>query len=185
MFCFLRKKHNICNSFPLIPSFHFMNNTAINHLRFCRKDKKKHRRRLRCLISPFSPFFSHRVPWTLVPALVLLVPWAETAVYCPGGLGAGRLGVLECGWQWPVVLVVEGLQRHLPSGLQVVAYHVGQAACCPVPMDGAWGWCADAAEEEGEVGACHLVIVQQSCRHQAAVHISPVGPLVGVEAEVL
>ena len=27
-------------------------------------------------------------------------------------------------------------QRHFPSGLQVVAHHVGQAACCPVPMDG-------------------------------------------------
>lgn len=85
----------------------------------------------------------------------------------------------------PVVLVVEGLQRHFPSGLQVVAHHVGQAACCPVPMDGAWGWCADAAEEEGEVGARHLVGVQQSCRHQAAVYVGPVGPLVGVEAEVL
>ena len=54
--------------------------------------QKKHRRRLRCLI---SPFFSHRVPRTLVPALVLLVPWAETAIYCPGGFGAGRLGVLD------------------------------------------------------------------------------------------
>ena len=123
--------------------------------------------------------------WTLVPALVLLVPWAETAVYCPRGFGAGRLGVFECWWQRPAVLVVEGRQRHLPSGVQPVAHHVSQGACCPVPTDGSGGRCADAAEEEGEVGARHLIVVQQPCRHQAAVHVSPVGPLVGVEAEVL
>ena len=29
------------------------------------------------------------------PTLVLLVPWAETAVYCPRGFGAGRLCVLD------------------------------------------------------------------------------------------
>ena len=166
MFCFLRKKHNNCNSFSLIPSFHFTNNTAINHLRFCRKDIKS-------------------TGGSSDAQLVLLVPWAETAVYCPRGFGVWRLGVFECWWQRPAVLVVEGAQRHLPSGLQVVAHHVGQAACCPVPMDGAGGWCADAAEEEGEVGARHLVVVQQSCRYQAAVHVGPVGPLVGVEAEVL
>ena len=29
------------------------------------------------------------------PTLVLLVPWAETAVYCPRGFGAGRLCVFD------------------------------------------------------------------------------------------